>query len=92
MCILLGILEIARKHYFYLGERKDEKEAAKQAIRKINQVVQYFSTKGRKNQNKIVKQKKTHTWFLKQSGLEGFPSKSLKQILKIVHKLIANEQ
>ena len=48
MCILLGILEIARKHYFYLVEREDEKEAAKEAIRKNNQVVKYFSTKGRK--------------------------------------------
>ena len=41
-------LEIMRKHYFYLVERKDEKEAAKEAIRKNNQVVKYFSTKGRK--------------------------------------------
>ena len=48
MCILLGILEITRKHYFYLVEREDEKEAAKEAIRKNNQVVKYFSTKGRK--------------------------------------------
>ena len=48
MCIFLGILEIMQKHYFYLVERKDEKEAAKEAIRKNNQVVKYFSTKGRK--------------------------------------------
>ena len=45
MCILLGILEITRKHYFYLGEREDEKAAAKEAIRKNKQVLKYFSTK-----------------------------------------------
>ena len=44
MCILLGVLEIAR----YLVAREDEKEAAKEAIRKNNQVVKYFSAKGRK--------------------------------------------
>ena len=48
MCILLGILGIARKHYFYLVESENEKEAEKQAIRENNQVVKYFSTKGRK--------------------------------------------
>ena len=48
MCIFLGILEIARNHYFYLVEREDENEAAKQASRKNNQVIKYFSKKGRK--------------------------------------------
>ena len=79
MCILLGILEIALKHYFYLVEREDKKEAAKQAIWKINQLIEYFSKKGRKFQSKIVETKKrTH--------------EMLKQILKIVYKLNANSQ
>ena len=48
MYILLGILVIMWKHYFYLVEREDKKEAAKEAIRKNKQVLKYFSTKGRK--------------------------------------------
>ena len=35
MSIMLGILEIAQKHYFNQVECKHEKEAAKEAIRKI---------------------------------------------------------
>ena len=48
MCILLRIMEIMRKHYFYLVEREDEKEAAKEVVQKNNQVVlNMFSQKGR---------------------------------------------
>ena len=108
MCILLGILEISRKHYFYLVEREDEKEAAKQAIRKSTKSFNIFSTKRRKFQSKIVETKKrTHvSWnnerhsckvgseaqSIKQIWFRRFSEKIIKKILKIVHKLIANEQ
>ena len=65
MCILSGILEIARNHYFYPVEREDENEAAKQSSRKSNQFIKYFSTKGRKlYSEKVEKKLETHTYFL----------------------------
>ena len=45
MCILLGILEITQKHYFYLVEREDEKEAAKEAIQKTTKLSNIFPQK-----------------------------------------------
>ena len=53
MSIMLGILEIAQKHYFNQVECEHEKEAAKKAIRKKQLNCKIFFQNGRKFLSKI---------------------------------------
>ena len=45
MCILLGILEIARKQYFYLVEREDEKKQQSKPFGKTTKLLNIFPQK-----------------------------------------------